>query len=166
MATSASNRKAVIAAGDKTFYVDVADYEVVNQFPWYIDNGYVARSVYKEGKKYKLLLHRWMLNAPDDHFVEFRDGNPLNCTRGNLRVTRSISKGLKKAGTKSRFKGVTQKGKRYVAAIRVQGHLHHLGYFDLDTDAARAYDAAALEHFGKFAKTNASLGLFKKRKAA
>lgn len=152
------------AAGGQQFLVDAADAPVVRQYRWYIDNGYVARSVYKDNRKYKLLLHRWMLNAPDDRFVEFRDGNPLNCTRRNLRITKSISKGAKRADAKSRFKGVTKKGKRFVASIRVEGVLHHLGYFDRDTDAAKAYDAAAIEFHGKYAKTNEALGLYKRGK--
>lgn len=157
-------RVAIKAAGGQQFYVDASDAKVVRQFCWYIDNGYVARSVYKDNKKYKLLLHRWMLNAPDDRFVEFRDGDPLNCTRRNLRVTKSISKGHKRPDAKSRYKGVTKKGKRWVGSIRIEGVLHHLGYFDVDIDAAKAYDDAAVEAHGKYAKTNESLGLYKRGK--
>lgn len=157
-------RVTIKAAGGQLFHVDGTDAKVVRQYRWYVDNGYVARSVYKGSKKYKLLLHRWMLNAPDDRFVEFRNSNPLDCTRKNLRITKSISKGHKRPGAKSKYKGVTKKAKRWVASIRIEGVLHHLGYFDRESDAAKAYDAAAVEEFGKFAKTNESLGLFKRNK--
>jgi len=162
--TVKKGRIAIKAAGGQRFYVDASDAKVVRQFRWYVDNGYVARSVYQGEKKYKLLLHRWMLNAPDDRFVEFRDGDPLNCTRRNLRITKSISKSHKRPDAKSKYKGVTKKGKRWVASIRIDGVLHHLGYFDRDRDAAKAYDDAATEAHGKYAKTNEALGLFKARK--
>lgn len=59
----------------------------------------------------------------------------------------------------SRFKGVyvrpkTSAGGRIAARIVVHGRKINLGYFRTEEDAARAYDAAALEHFGEFARLN------------
>jgi hypothetical protein len=54
------------------------------------------------------------------------------------------------------FKGVHKiKSGRYAARIKGQ----HLGVFDDKCLAARAYDMAAIETFGKFASTNKDLGL-------
>ena len=54
----------------------------------------------------------------------------------------------------SGFKGVFKKEKRWVAKIRVKGKYFHLGTFLTKKDAAVAYNNAALEHFGKFARLN------------
>jgi hypothetical protein len=58
-------------------------------------------------------------------------------------------------------KGVSwyKRKSKWYARIGVNWRDKHLGYFDNELDAALAYDAAALELFGPFAATNASLGL-------
>ena len=56
----------------------------------------------------------------------------------------------------SKFRGVSwcKRQLQWVAYIQGQGHKRHLGYFSVEEDAARAYDAKARELFGEFAKTN------------
>jgi hypothetical protein len=58
---------------------------------------------------------------------------------------------------RSRFKGVSVRQhpfRPFRASIEVHGKQQHLGYFELDIEAAKAYDAAALQHFGRFAHVN------------
>lgn len=54
------------------------------------------------------------------------------------------------------YRGVKrpQRGQRFGAQIRIQGKLLHLGNFLTIEDAARAYNAAALEHYGAKAILN------------
>ncbi len=57
------------------------------------------------------------------------------------------------------YKGVKrpQRGQRFGAQIRIKGKLIHLGNFLKIEDAARAYNAAALEHYGASAVLNVIL---------
>ena len=54
------------------------------------------------------------------------------------------------------FKGVNwrPKSRRWRASIKVNDRHQHLGYFDTEPEAARAYDLAAIEVFGEFAFLN------------
>lgn len=56
----------------------------------------------------------------------------------------------------SRFKGVSRhsKNEKWIAQIQEDGRTKYLGSFDSEEDAAKAYDAAAREVFGVFARTN------------
>lgn len=67
--------------------------------------------------------------------------------------------GIRRHNT-SGYKGVTWNKwhQKWRAQIAVDGrNQHHLGYFDDPREAALAYDAAAVELHGEFAKTNGEI---------
>lgn len=87
------------------------------------------------------------------------------CRRQNLRVATKQQNGANRgkfAGTfTSQYKGVTNREKHladptapWLARIRVNGKLIQIGRFVSEHEAALAYDAAAIQHFGEFAKLN------------
>jgi hypothetical protein len=68
-------------------------------------------------------------------------------------------KQLPRRGPQTSYKGVSgrytkTRGIVWRAAIRANGHLIQLGAFASDVEAAYAYDRAAIEHFGPFARLN------------
>jgi len=60
----------------------------------------------------------------------------------------------------SGFKGVyfNKEKQKWQVAIGGPGNRIYIGRFNDPVDAARAYDAAAIKHYGEFAKTNQMLG--------
>ncbi len=135
--------------------VDAADYEWLNQWKWHLVNGYAVR--WEGGTR--IFMHRAIMRAPKGKIVDHWDGDRCNNYRTNLRICNHQDNArnmAKQAGFSSRYKGVyfCRKGGKWHASTRFEGHTIHLGYFDDEVEAARAYDRAAVERFGVFARPN------------
>ena len=156
--------------GEETL-VDDEDFERFGHLRWRKDgNGYAVHNTTAKGKSVCYLLHRLILDAPRGVFVDHRNGRLLDNRKSELRLcSRSQNqRNLMKISGTSRFKGVSwdYRWKKWVAGIglpAVDGRRRkskYLGLFVVEKDAARTYDAAALELYGEFAKTNEMLGLY------
>lgn len=100
-------------------------------------------------------LHKLLL--PSTETVDHVNGDTCDNRRSNLRAAsrRQQCQNRKGFGKRSQFKGVYPVGKKWQAMIRINGHLQHLGMFATPETAARAYNAAARQYFGEFARPNA-----------
>jgi len=122
---------------------------------------YAARHAPREGGgRRTLLLHREILGITDpaiegDHI----DGNGLDCRRHNLREATNqqnqANRGVP-ANNTSGYKGVHwhRARQKWQALIKIAGKQRYLGLFATREEAACAYDAAALEALGDFARLN------------
>lgn len=145
--------------------VDVADLPLVSGFVWHHHRG--AHTTYAASKQPdgRLLMHRVILGLTDASIpVDHRDLNGLNNRRSNLRISTKSVNGQNtplRAGTKSGFKGVRwhNASSLWHAVITKDRRQHSLGYHKRAEDAARRYDAAAVELYGVDAMTNAKMGL-------
>ena len=147
----------------KVALVDDKDYEWLSKWRWRAmsPNGrcwYACRTVWAHGRSGILLLHRLILNAPHSKRTDHKNGNGLDNRRKNLRlatVMQNIANSRQRVRA-GRFRGVSWRdhASKWCAHIQVKGKSIHLGYFKKERDAATAYDAAALQHFGEFASTN------------
>jgi hypothetical protein len=139
--------------------VDDSDFDLLNQFKWCAlrtrNNVYAKRSSYVVD-----LMHRLITNVSDDYEVDHKNHDTLDNQRSNLRICTSSQnsanrlKSLKP--TSSIYKGVTWDD--YSTKWRARIMLHHaavyLGSFDVEQDAAVAYNMAAVKLFGEFARLN------------
>jgi len=140
--------------------VDSADYYDLIKYRWFAESSgktfYAIRSLPHQKK---IKMHRHITNAPADLVVDHIDHNGLNNCRSNLRLcTRAQNirnAPLRNSGT-SKYKGVSwfANGKKWVATIRSNNKRHHIGYFDNEITAAKAYDEKAKELHREFACLN------------
>jgi len=159
--------KAIKLTQGKVALVDDADFEWLSQWKWYARKNikksttwYAVRQVtVAAGKQTTVQMHRVITGVPPGAEIDHHDTNGLNNQRFNLRpATHSQNQHnqRKRLGCSSKFKGVSwdKNARKWKAYITIDGRIHHIGLFESEDDAAAAYDAAALEHFGEFALTN------------
>lgn len=103
-----------------------------------------------------VFLHRLIL--PGAGVGDHVSGVKLDCRRDNLRLCtpkdNSRNRSIPKSNTTG-YKGVTQSSSGdWIATICVDYKTTIIGKFGSKQSAARAYDAAARENYGEFARTN------------
>ena len=144
--------------------VDDEDFERLSDHKWCAQwhprrQLFVAVRSTPRPNRMTILMARQVMNAPPGMEVDHRDHNTLNNQRGNLRictVSQNQGNARNRAGCSSQFKGVCwdRQKQKWLARIRKNYKLHHLGRFNDETEAARAYNQAAVEMFGEFAHLN------------
>lgn len=127
--------------------------------------GYVHIGI--NGKRVKAhrvsyLWHHGELPSQIDHINGNRRDNRIENLRAATNAE-NVRNAKKRRGTSSQFKGVvwSPKYRKWIAQIVVPERgprLVYLGIYANETDAARAYDRAALQHFGEFARPNFPAG--------
>ena len=152
----------------KVATIDAADVAVVAGFTWSSrapkrGSAWYAQTPIRQddGRRSMVEMQRVIMGCvPGDGLeVDHIDRDGLNNRRSNLRVGDHLqnltNRGPWLKGTSS-FKGVSASGKTkpWAAQITVDGYHSFLGYFDVEEDAARAYDAAALGAWGDCAYLN------------
>src|SRR5690606_17270138 len=112
------------------------------------------------GKWKNIRMHRLIMGVEKSSkpMVDHIDGNGLNNCRSNLRLA-THSQNLQNADSRrgtSKYKGVyfSKQLQKYRAKIIVDKKEIMLGSYINEDDAARAYNYAAIEYFGEFARLN------------
>lgn len=129
--------------------------------------GYVDRHKYRiihlDGVDYAAHRLAWFYvhgEWPDE--IDHINGEAADNRLCNLRIaTRSQNNGNTRlpSHNTSGYKGVSfyKQTNRWQAYIKKDGQRYHLGFFATAEEAAAAYDRAAVEFFGEFAKTNEAI---------
>jgi hypothetical protein len=140
---------------------DTADYPLVKDYRWHAakhDKGFYAET---SSSRPQVRMHVLLLPVTGDGMTaDHKDWNGLNNCRSNLRYAdqsqQNVHRQDDKYGRTSRFRGVCRYGTlgKFKAEISFRGAKKHLGVFDSEIDAAKAYNRAATEIHGQFANLN------------
>ena len=145
--------------------VDNADYEWLNQWKWCAEKigniYYAVRTIKINGKNIPQLMHRLILGLikGDGKLTDHHNHNGLDNRLENLRICNNSQNHHNQLPQKdciSKYKGVGwfKRDKKWCARICMNRKHYHIGYFDTETKAAKAYDKKALELFGEYACIN------------
>lgn len=158
-----STRKIELTQG-KFAIVDKEDFDDLNKHKWHYAQGYARRNVrLKSGKRKIIFMHRVIAETPENLITDHINGNTLDNRKKNLRnipPELNTLNARKKTPGRSLYKGVTfhkrkvDKFGKWVARIQVNQKSIKLGYFNSETQAALAYNAAAKKYHGKYAVLN------------
>lgn len=142
--------------------VDGEDFERLSKFNWQAifikGKWYAKRAKWNGQNNDNIMLHSEVLQT--SHPIDHRDGNGLDCRKSNLRLANKSQNGMalrrKSSGKSSHYRGVSfhKRSGKWRSYILPNNTYVHLGLFESEEDAARAYDKAAREHFGEFASPN------------
>lgn len=149
--------------------VDDVDFERISKHRWtafrqkHPDGStrgwYAVRNVRSGGKSKLHMMHRVILGADGETFVDHVNGNGIDNRRCNLRLC-TVSQNAHNMAPllrgSSPYKGVTwhKTEGRWAAQIKSHGRHIHLGLYDDEVAAAHIYDRAARSLFGEFARAN------------
>lgn len=153
--------------GDNVCLIDAADWDLVKDYRWHAHSNprrmklnWYARAYGvpdENGVRRSVSMHRFICKPPRQVILDHINGNGLDNRRENLRFSNNsvnqANRVKRSNAISSKYKGVTRKGVRYVAAIAAP-QSRHLGTYDNEIRAALAYDVAAIETFGEHALTN------------
>jgi len=136
--------------------VDPGDLAAVSRHTWGVtQENYVRATIDGE----RVFLHRWLTGAGAGQVVDHVNGDPLDNRRSNLRVcttAQNLANKKRPSTNTSGYKGVVWRPSRgkWEAAIQPRSGYRFLGRFDDPWEAAQAYNAAAIELYGEFARLN------------
>lgn len=137
--------------------VDDKFWHELTQIKWNMKDGYAqARIDNKSIKMHTFLMNKKHMNVD---MIDHINRNRLDNRMSNLRYVDASKNGQnksKKLGCASSYIGVTKHKNKWRARINFKGETFRLKAFDNEIDAAKAYNAKALELYGP----NASLNKF------
>jgi hypothetical protein len=146
--------------GGPVVLIDEADQMLIAGFPWRVLNNKDKQYAHAWNGRMHLYMHRLIAGAGPKDLVDHHNGNGLDNRRLNLRIATGsqnlANRWRQRNNRTSQYKGVfwDSHRERWSASIHVKQKTRALGRFTDEANAARAYDRAALDAWGQFARLN------------
>jgi len=138
--------------------VDGRDCDWLNQWKWCVLKGKHTTYAFRSQKRKTIYMHREIMHVSSGFDIDHRNHNGLDNREKNLRIcsrTENLQHQQIPRG-QSKYKGVhyNKEMDKWRAIISHNGKTIHLGYFNSEIEAARAYDRKAKKLFSEFAYLN------------
>jgi hypothetical protein len=147
--------------------VDDEDYEYLSRFRWFWGPTSTYATGYVTGDGRMSLMHKLVINVPAGYFADHINGDRLDNRRSNLRVVTG-SQNNWNMGASSRnqwgLRGVSyhKKAGKWEAYLGIGGNAKagvrtrkiYLGLYTSPEAAGRAYNVAAIQFYGDYARLN------------
>lgn len=143
---------------NKETMVDDGDFEWLSKYDWRYNYGsYGGEYAVTAINQKTVRIHRLIMNAQAGQEMDHINGNGLDNRRENLRfcsrTENNRNRGRQKLAA-SGYKGVSKRKNRWKAWITLDSKQIHIGMYSMKEEAARAYNKAAKEYHGEFARFN------------
>lgn len=142
---------------NEAFYFDLEDYDLIKNYCWYSDDGYVFTNL----KDKIISLHRLVMGCKhgDGLYVDHINHDKLNCRKYNLRIVTNQQNSMNAAKRSDNTSGVTgvrfcEERNKWNAQIMFDYRAKNLGYFDTFEEAVDARKQAEEEYFGSYSYDN------------
>ena len=144
--------------------VDDEDYEWLSQWKWYAlrhkETFYAMRNIIVNGRRTTQRMHQLIMgDNPLKLDIDHIWGDGIDNQKHMLRFCthqENVMNAKPRKNCSSKYKGVSwdKRSKIWESCIKINGKKIFLGYFIIEEDAARTYDAACIKYFGEFARPN------------
>ena len=132
---------------------DTSDYEILSKSSWHKDvDGYAVASINRKTvrmHRYVMQLHE--ITIEEGTCVNHKNHERLDNRFKNLEILTNTqnSQFRKKRKSSSMYHGVRKQGNKYSADVMINREVYHIGTYDTEILAARAYDTFVYNHPNK-----------------
>jgi len=143
--------KKIKLTNGKYAVVDNEEFNFLNQWKWYISNGYASRDIFIKGNRKCIYMHRLINNTKENFVTDHINRNKLDNRKSNLRNAtgsqNGINRGLNKNNT-SGYKGIIWRKdtKKWQVRIRVNYKTFYFGCYKNIKDAIKARKESELKY--------------------
>jgi hypothetical protein len=139
--------------------IDDEDFERIKKFSWHRTSGnrppiYFCRTKRYGGVRKTIMLHKFIMNAPENMEVDHRDLNTLDNRKSNLRICTHAENCKNRRGVHNStgYKGVIKYGLKWRARITKNRKTILVGDFGTPEAAYAAYCKASIKYHGEFGR--------------